>query len=103
MWCVCTPIVHVSAAVVFFQSASVSSSRRAVASAAFASTCLANASPPASMMSSLVCLSQYKRTVGLRIDRSGDVPRAPQYLGKLPEDAVARRGGQREGTSQLQP
>src|SRR6266536_2964284 len=50
MWCAATPTVHPSAAVVFFQSASVSFSRRAVASCTLASSCLAYASPLAPMV-----------------------------------------------------
>src|SRR6266446_10497136 len=49
MWCAVTATVHFSAAVVFFQSASVNFSRRIVASSTFASNCSANASPLAPM------------------------------------------------------
>ena len=44
MWCAVTATVHFSAAVAFFQSASVNFSRRVVASSTFASNCFANAS-----------------------------------------------------------
>src|SRR5690348_14165720 len=50
MWCAVTPTVHCSAAVVFFQSASLRPSRRIVASATLASNCRANASPLAPMV-----------------------------------------------------
>jgi len=49
MWCAVTATVHFSAAVVFFQSASVNFPRRVVASSTFASNCVANASPLAPM------------------------------------------------------
>src|SRR5712692_8413458 len=72
MWCAVTATVHFSAAVVFFQSASLSFSRRAVASSTLTSNCLANASPLAPMVSSLVCSSLRRRTMRLEIDRPGD-------------------------------
>src|SRR5712692_5149033 len=53
-WCAVTPTVHFSAAVVFFQSASLSFSSTAVASCTLASYCLANASAFAPMVSSSV-------------------------------------------------
>src|SRR5215813_14847380 len=57
MWCAATATVHFSAAVVFFQSASLRFWRRAVASATLASNCLASASPLAPMISPLgLCL-----------------------------------------------
>src|SRR2546428_4029661 len=77
MWCAVTPTVHFSAPVVFFQSASLSLSRRAVASSTLASNCLANASPLAPMVSSsLVCASLYRRTRRVEIDRPGNRPRS---------------------------
>src|SRR5712692_5040075 len=78
MWCAVTATVHFSAAVVFFHSASLSFSRRAVASSTLASNCLANASPLAPMVSSLVCSSLHRRTMRLEIDKPGDTPRSPE-------------------------
>src|SRR5712692_871559 len=80
MWCAVTATVHFSAAVVFSQSASLSFSRRPVASSTLASNCLANASPLAPMVSSLLCSSLYRRTMRLEIDRLGDTPRSPWML-----------------------
>src|SRR5438093_2390292 len=54
MWCATTPTGHFSAAVVFFQSASLSRSITAVASWAFVSNCFAKASALAPMVSSLL-------------------------------------------------
>src|SRR5260370_30808807 len=78
MWCAVAATDHFSAAVVFFQSASLSFSKRAVASSTLASNCLANASPLAPMVSSLVCSSLHRRTMRLEIDRPGDTPRSPE-------------------------
>src|SRR5215813_3758238 len=60
MWCAVAATVHFSAAVVFFQSASLSFSRRRVASVTLVSNWLASASPLAPMVSSLRCPSLYK-------------------------------------------
>src|SRR5262245_47995229 len=54
MWCAVAATVHFSAAVVFFQSVTLSFSRRAVASSTLASNSLANASPLAPMVSSVI-------------------------------------------------
>src|SRR6266403_4226694 len=78
MWWAATATVHFSAAVVFFQSASLSLSKRAVASSTLASNCLANASPLAPMVSSVICSSLHRRTMRLEIDRAGDTPRSPE-------------------------
>src|SRR5882724_339726 len=56
MWCAVTPTVHFSAAVVSFQSASLSLSRMAVASSTLVSNCLAYASPLAPMVSLPLCV-----------------------------------------------
>src|SRR5438105_13253168 len=78
MWCAAAARVPLAAAVVFFQSAALSCSKRAVASSTLASTFLANASPLAPMVPSLVCSSRYRRTMRLEIDRPGDTPRSPE-------------------------
>src|SRR5712691_158256 len=79
MWCAVTATVHFSAAVVFFQSASLIFSRRAVASCTLASNCLAYASPLAPMVSSLVCASLYRRTERLEIDGFDNRPPSPSH------------------------
>src|SRR6266404_539832 len=78
MWCAVAATVHLSAAVVFFQSASLSFSRRVVASSTLTSNCVANVSPLAPMVSSLVCSSLYRRTMRLGIDMLGDTPCSPR-------------------------
>src|SRR2546425_3272326 len=113
MWCAATATVHFSAAVVFFQSPSLSFSKRAVASSTLASNCLANASPLAPMVSSLVCSSLHRRTMRLEIDRPGDTPRSPEKESrKMPVLDTARRSvvhaaeprlGQSSGAHRLFP
>src|SRR3990172_6376321 len=80
MWCAVTPTVHFSAAVVFFQSASLSFSRTAVASFTLASNCLASASPLAPMVSSSVCPSLDSRTGWPEIDNQESLSWGPLRL-----------------------
>src|SRR5947208_363338 len=113
MWCAATATVHFSAAVVFFQSASLSFSKRAVTSSTLASNCLANASPLAPMVTSLVCSSLHRRTMRLEIDRPGDTPRSLEKEGReMPVLDTARhnvvhpaepRLGQSSGAHRLFP